>query len=255
MDFKNKVVLVTGASSGIGKYLSLLLAKEDCKLILLSRRIKELEKLSASIIVSKNLTLYKCDVSDLEQVEFIYNQIKNDFGKIDIAILNAGVGHQVKIQNFDINQAKETFDTNVFGVLNFFKVLLPDFIAGRDGYIIGVSSMADVRGFVNSGIYCASKSALSNILESFRIELKSFNVKVITVRPGFVKTPMTDKNEFQMPFLLQPEKAAQIILNGIKKEKAIIQFPLPMYFASELIRFLPNSLFEFLSSKFPRKQE
>lgn len=255
MDFKNKVVLVTGASSGIGKYLSLLLAKEDCKLILLSRRIKELEKLSASIIVSKSLTLYKCDVSDLEQVEFIYNQIKNDFGKIDIAILNAGVGHQVKIQNFDINQAKETFDTNVFGVLNFFKVLLPDFIAGRDGYIIGVSSMADVRGFVNSGIYCASKSALSNILESFRIELKSFNVKVITVRPGFVKTPMTDKNEFQMPFLLQPEKAAQIILNGIKKEKAIIQFPLPMYFASELIRFLPNSLFEFLSSKFPRKQE
>lgn len=255
MHLKNKVVLVTGASSGIGKYLSLLLAKEDCKLILLSRRINELETLSDSIKLNKTLTIYKCDVSDLEQVELIYHQIKNKFGKIDIAVLNAGVGHQVKIQDFDINQAKETFDTNVFGVLNFFKVLLPDFIARRGGYIIGVSSMADVRGFVNSGIYCASKSALSKILESFRIELKSFNVKVITVRPGFVQTPMTAKNRFHMPFLLKPEEAAEIILNGIKNEKSIIQFPLPMYFASELIGYLPNSLFEFLSSKFPRKRQ
>ncbi len=254
MHLKNKVVLVTGASSGIGKYLSLLLAKEDCKLILLSRRINELEKLSDSIKLNKTLTIYKCDVSDLEQVELIYHQIKNKFGKIDIAVLNAGVGHQVKIQDFDINQAKETFDTNVFGVLNFFKVLLPDFIARRGGYIIGVSSMADVRGFVNSGIYCASKSALSKILESFRIELKSFNVKVVTVRPGFVQTPMTDKNKFHMPFLLQPEKAAKIILNGIKKEKSIIQFPLSIYLASELITHMPNSLFEFLSSKFPAKR-
>lgn len=253
MHLKNKVVLVTGASSGIGKHLSLLLAKEDCKLILLSRRIKELEKLSGSIKANKNLKIYKCDVSDLEQVEIIYNQIINEFGKVDIAVLNAGVGHQVKIQDFDINQAKESFDTNVFGVLNFFKVLLPDFISRRSGYIIGVSSMADVRGFVNSGIYCASKSALTKILESFRIELKSFNVKVITIRPGFVQTPMTDKNKFHMPFLLQPERAAEIILNGIKKEKSIIQFPLPIYLASELIRNLPNSLFEFLSLKFPRK--
>lgn len=255
MDLKNKVILVTGASSGIGKYLSLLLAKEDCKLILISRRIEELEKLKSSTNKIKNLKCYKCDVSDLEQVELIYHQIKNEFGKVDIAVLNAGVGHQVKIQDFDINRAKETFDTNVFGVLNFFKVLLPDFIAGKEGYIIGVSSMADVRGFTNSGIYCASKSALSKILESFRIELKSFNVKVITVRPGFVQTPMTGKNKFHMPFLLQPEKAAEIILRGIKNEKQIIQFPLPMYFATEIIRYLPNSLFEFLSSKFPRKHQ
>lgn len=253
MHLNNKVVLVTGASSGIGKYLSLLLGKEDCKLILLSRRIEELEKLRDSINPNEKLKCYKCDVSDLEQVELIYHQIKNEFGKVDIAILNAGVGHQGKIQSFDINQAREIFDTNVFGVLNFFNVLLPDFVAARSGYIIGVSSMADVRGFANSGVYCASKSALSKILESFRIELKSFNVKLITVRPGFVRTPMTDKNKFHMPFLLQPEKAAEIILNGIKKEKSIIQFPLPMYFASELIRHLPNSLFEFLSSKFPRK--
>lgn len=256
MEFKNKVVLITGASSGIGKELSFLLARQGCKLALLSRRIEVLQKILDIIQLSKEtVRLYKCDVANEAETEKVYQQIKNDFGKVDIAILNAGASHRSDMNKFNINHAKEIFDVNVFGVLNFVKLITPDFISSRSGCIVGVSSMADVRGFARSGFYCGSKAAVTTILESLRIELKPYNIKVITVRPGFVKTPMTDKNEFQMPFLIKPEKAAQIILDGIKKEKAIIQFPLPMYFASELIRFLPNSLFEFLSSKFPRKQQ
>lgn len=252
MELNNRVVLISGASSGIGKQLSIFLAREGCKLALLSRRFDELQKLSNLIQMSQeNLKMYKCDVSDLEETRKIYRQIKNDFGKVDIAILNAGVSYRTDMYDLNIDQAKEIFDVNVFGILNFVKVLLPDFISCKSGCIVGVSSMADVRGFARSGFYSGSKAAASAILESLRIELKPHNIKVITVRPGFVKTPMTDKNEFRMPFLIRPEKAARIILEGIKKEKRIIQFPLPMLLITTLIKYLPNSLFEYLSSKKP----
>src|SRR5690606_12156182 len=104
---------------------------------------------------------------------------------------------------------------------------IPDFIHKRDGIIVGISSLAEVRGFPLSAAYCSSKSAVSIFLESIRIELKKYNIKVITVKPGFVKTHMTDKNEFHMPFLMEPERASEIIIKGIRKEKKIIQFPLP----------------------------
>jgi short-subunit dehydrogenase len=115
--------------------------------------------------------------------------------------------------------------------------------------IVGVSSMADSRGFPKSGFYNASKAAATLLLESLRIELKPFNIKVLTVKPGFVRTPMTDKNEFHMPFLMDVDKAAKIIIDGIKKEKRIIQFPVPTMIGSKIIKFMPDQLFDFLMSK------
>ena len=115
--------------------------------------------------------------------------------------------------------------------------------------IVGVSSLADARGYAQSGFYCSSKSAATKLLESVRVELKPHNIKVLTVKPGFVKTPMTDKNEFHMPFLMDVDKAAKIILKGIKKEKRIIQFPFPIVISSRLIRILPNFLFDWLSTR------
>ena len=106
-----------------------------------------------------------------------------------------------------------------------------------------------LKGFPKSGLYNASKAAVSIFLESLRIELKPKNIKVITVRPRFIRTPMTDKNEFYMPLLMDTNKAAGIILKGIKKEKRIIQFPLLMTIFAELVRLLPTSLFEYLAGK------
>src|SRR3990172_7051766 len=118
----------------------------------------------------------------------------------------------------------------------------------KDGCIVGISSLSDSRGFPRSAAYCSSKAAASIFLESIRIELKKYNVKVITVKPGFVKTPMTDKNKFHMPFLMNVEKASKIILNGIKKEKNIIQFPLPTVWGAKLLKILPDSLFNYFSN-------
>jgi len=247
MDLNNKVVLLTGASSGIGYSLAKSLPKENCSLALISRRKNILDEL---VVELKNREVkvlsYKCDVGNNDEVRDTFEQVKNDFGKIDIAILNAGASHRADVKEYSVEIAKEIFNANTFGIVNCVEQLIPDFIQRKEGMIVGVSSLADTRGFPKSGFYNASKSAASLLLESLRIELKPYNIKVITVKPGFVRTPMTDKNEFHMPFLMDVDKAAKIIIRGIKKEKPIIQFPLPTVIGSKIVKFMPDWLFDFL---------
>jgi len=171
--------------------------------------------------------------------------------------LNAGISSRTSIKDFSIDKAKEIFDVNTLGLIYCIEQVLPDFIGRKEGMIVGVSSLAESRGYPRSGFYNASKAAVTLLLESLRVELKKFNIKVLTVKPGFVRTPMTNKNEFQMPFLMDVEKAASIILKGIKKEKKIIQFPLPIVVGSKIIKLLPNWLFDYLMSKElpPRKDK
>lgn len=250
MELTNKVVLITGASSGIGFELARSLAAEKCKLVLLNRRINITERLAYEFTNSECeiISIY-CDVTKQEQVHAAINQVINKFGKIDIAILNSGISGRTSLDKFSNETAKEIFDVNVFGIFNCVKAVLPIYKKQRFGTIVGVSSLADARGFPNSGLYCASKAAVSIFLESIRIELKKYNIKVITVKPGFVKTPMTDKNNFKMPFLIDVHKAAEIIIKGIKKEKRIIQFPFPTVFFSRVLKILPDSIFEFIARR------
>ena len=250
MDFKSKTVLLTGASSGIGYSFAKLLPKENCSIALLSRREKILNDLVNEIKVSGvKVRGYKCDVGNIHEVRNIFGQIKNDFGEIDIAILNAGASSRTDVTNYSSSTAKEIFEANTFGIINCVEQLLPDFIKRKKGIIVGVSSLAESRGFPKSGFYNASKAAATLLLESLRIELKPFNIKVIIVKPGFIRTPMTDKNEFRMPFLMDVDKAAKIIINGIKKEKSIIQFPLATAIGSKIVKFMPDWLFDYLMSK------
>lgn len=251
MNLKNKVVLITGASSGIGEAMAKKFAQEGALLALTARRKEILDKFIKNLEVKTRAASYKCDVTNIDEIKSVYRQVKIDFGKIDIAVLNSGVSFRSGIKDFSSEKAKLIFDTNVMGIINFVEVLLPDFINERNGVIVGVSSLADSRGFPKSGFYCASKAAATIFLESLRVELKPFNVKVITVRPGFVKTPMTDKNEFFMPFLMEPDKAAEIIVNGIKKDKNRIQFPLAISLAVRFLRIIPDSVFEYLASREP----
>lgn len=250
MDFNNKTVLITGASSGIGYSLAKLLPKENCSIALLSRRENVLKDLVKEIkVYNTKIRAYKCDVGNLAEVKNIFQRVKEEFGRINVAILNAGTSQRMDVTNYSSEVAKEIFNANTLGIINCVEQLLPDFIQRREGMIVGVSSLAESRGFPRSGFYSASKAAASLLLESLRIELKTYNIKVITVKPGFVKTPMTDKNEFHMPFILDVDKAAQLILNGIKKEKKIIQFPFTIVIGSKLIKIMPNWLFDYLMSK------
>lgn len=249
-NFNKKVILITGASTGIGKELTKLFAKENCSIALIARRGDLLNELAVELRESnQNIITYPCDVSKIDNVSVAIKSIKERFGRIDIAILNAAVGCKTTIEEFETVNARKLFDINVFGILNFVEEIIPDFINRREGMIVGVSSLADSKGWKGSGFYCASKAAITILLENLRLELKPYNVKVLTVKPGFVKTPMTSKNNFKMPFLMSAEKAAKIVFKGISKEKKIIQFPWPTVWGSKLSRIVPETIIEYFSEK------
>lgn len=251
MNFKNSVILVTGASSGIGYQLAKDLANEGAQLALLSRRTDLLESLVSRIKDKTKVNYYKCDVTVKSEVQETISKIKKDFGKIDIAILNSGVGFRSSVLEYGSIAAEKTFNTNVLGAIYCIEQLLPEFISEKRGVIVGVSSLGDGKGFPKSGFYSASKAAFTIILESLRIELKKYNVKVITIKPGFVKTAMTDKNEFDMPFLMSVEKGSKIILEGLRKDKRMIEFPWQTTIGAKILRMMPAKWFEYLASKEP----
>ena len=250
MILTGKTILITGASSGIGYCLTKALAAEKCNLAILSRKKNVLDNIAAELKdYGSNIIPLQCDVRNKEEIKSAIQIVRRKFGEIDIAILNSGVSGRSKVENFNSTEAENTFGVNVLGLIYCVEELLPNFIIEKKGMIVGVSSLADGRGFPKSGFYCASKAAVTKFLESLRVELKKYNVKVITVKPGFVKTPMTDKNDFNMPFLMPPERAAQIILNGVKKEKRLIQFPFPTVLGAKLLRIIPDFLFDKIAAR------
>ncbi|MFC2134592.1 SDR family NAD(P)-dependent oxidoreductase [Bacteroidota bacterium] len=249
--FAGKTILITGASSGIGKALAFELAKENCNLILIARRKKLLNDLKRELRDFRiKVTPVKCDVGKKADVAAAYKEIKKEHDKIDIAILNAGVSRRITLRKYDSKIAEETFGANVMGIIYWIEQLLPDFLKRKAGWIVGISSIADGRGYSGSGYYCASKAAVTNYLEGLSIEAKAHGIKVTTVRPGFVITPMTNNNKYPMPFILSPEKAAKIILNGLQKKKRLIQFPLRLVLMSKLIELMPDRIYEYLAAKF-----
>jgi short-subunit dehydrogenase len=251
MNLKNSVILITGASSGIGYQLVKDLVREGAKLALVSRRIELLNSLANDLKDQPIIHSYRCDVTDKVEVAATISKVKEVFGRIDIAILNSGVAFRSSVLDYKSEEAEKTFNTNVLGAVYCIEQLLPDFISEKRGVIVGISSLGDGKGFPKSGFYSASKAAFTILLESLRIELKKYNVKVVTVKPGFVKTAMTDKNEFKMPFLMNVEEGSKIILDGLRKDKRIIEFPWQTTLGAKILRMLPTRWFEAIASKEP----
>ena len=248
MTFNNKTVLITGASSGIGKAVGEKLLQINCNLILTARRndiienwVNKLENKKANILILKN------DVINKSNVAQTFAKITEEFGNIDVAILNSGIGKNVTTQNFSSQIAEDIINTNFLGVVYWIEQLLPNMMKNKSGIIAPVSSLADNRGYSGSGFYCASKAALSIFAEGLSIDLAKFGIKVITIKPGFVKTPMTDQNKFKMPFMISAKKAAEKIISGIEKEKTIIQFPFPTVLGAKIIGMLPNWVYRLIA--------
>lgn len=241
--FKN--VVIFGVSQGIGKALAIEYSSLSCCILMLSKNEAQLNALCKELNTSnKNVWAQKCDITDYDEVLAGIKFAEEKLGKIDLVIINSGVGGPNWMNKFNSKQFKETFEVNTFGIARVLEAVLPVLRNQGYGTIAGVTSLADVRGYGGSSSYSASKAAASILLESARVELKKENIKVITIRPGFVKTAMTDKNEFKMPLLMQPDKAAKIIRKGIDAGRSIVQFPLPIVMSTRLIKILPNWLFD-----------
>ena len=246
MELKNKNIIITGASSGIGRQLAMDLSKTS-NIAILARNKNKLDDFAEQLKNNGNKIIpIKCDVTNKKEVSEAVALCENQLGGIDVAILNSGVSHRNPVRNFNSDFAVETINVNFLGIVYMVEALLPRMLKKEKSVLVGISSLAESRGFPQSGFYCASKAAASILLESLRVELKKTNIKVITVKPGFIKTPMTDKNEFKMPFLMEVEKASEIIINGILREKRIIQFPLPTVFFSKLLKIIPDAAYEYL---------
>ncbi len=168
----------------------------------------------------------------------------NKLGTIDIAIINSGIGIKQWMSNFKSEEFKTVIETNTFGIAHALECLIPVMIKQGYGKIAGVSSLADVRGYPGSSGYNASKAAATRLLESARVELKKYGIRVITVKPGFVRTAMTAKNEFYMPFMIETDKAARIIRKGIAKGKSVVRFTPGIILLTKAAEYAPNWLFD-----------
>jgi short-subunit dehydrogenase len=193
-----------------------------------------------------------CDVVDSEAVEAIVARISEQFGPIDIAIANAGVGSAMGVPDLSFETMRHVMDVNYLGTATLLAAVVPRMVARGSGQIAAVSSIASYRGLLRSGPYCASKAAVSTLLESLRLELAPLGIGVTAIHPGFIKTPMTDKNKFPMPFMVPVERAAKIIARGLLKGRREINFPWQMVLAVKLLRLLPGWLFDAAMSRKPR---
>lgn len=252
-----KVVFITGASQGLGKYCALEFANRGYDLFLTARNLDALNDLRNQIQL-QNATrceIQKLDVTNLEDWYATRNIFFEKYSNIDILLLNAGISEPFWFEEFNLNNIRKIYETNLFGVMNGLDTFLPHFLDKQQGTIAVVSSIADSRGFVGSSSYCSSKIALSYFAEAASIELAKKNIKVINIRPGFVRTNMTAKNQFSMPFLMEPEKAAKIMVNGIEKGKKVISFPLITNLLTKIIKITPRFLYERMINQWKTKQK
>jgi NADP-dependent 3-hydroxy acid dehydrogenase YdfG len=231
------VAWVTGASAGIGEALVHELCRRGATVAATARRADALEAIAAA--APGTVLPVPADVTDLAATRAAAERVQHELGPIDLAVLNAGLWEQVDVRAFDSAVVRRHLDTNVMGMVHGVEAVLPDMRRRRAGTIAGMASVAGYRGLPQSEAYGASKAAQINLLESLRIDLRSSGVGVVTICPGFVRTGLTGRNSFPMPFMLEPDDAARQICDGLERGKAEIVFPLPMMLAMKAVRLVP----------------
>ncbi len=240
-----KTVLITGASSGIGRALALEYAKSGAKVAMVARRRELLDALAEEVRAAGGEPLVL--VADVTQSENVHNAVTDAiaaFGGLDMVIANAGVGGTKHAKDLSWGFSEKMIDANVNGAIATLTAAIPHMVKRGSGHLVGVSSLAGIRALPNSAVYSASKAALSTFLEAIRIDLRKSGVNVTDVQPGFVTTPMTDKNKFKMPFKWPVEKAAKVITERLQKVPSVIAFPWPLVTALRIARLLPDALYE-----------
>ena len=248
-----KVVWITGASSGIGKSLALKFAKEGWNVAISARRENLLNEISES---NENIKSFPLDVTDKIKCKDVFDKVKNQFGNVDICFFLTGTWSPKKEKDIDVEQIENVFKVNFFGTLNCIKAVEEYFKNKKDGTITIVSSIAGYRGLPNTTGYGPSKSALISLAESLYFDFEKHNVRVCLVSPGFIKTPMTDKNDFKMPFLKTPEFSADKIYDGlINKKNFEIHFPKELTLTLKLLKLLPSKVYFNLVKKLTKYQK
>ena len=240
-----RTALVTGASSGIGRALAAWLARKGVHVFAAARRLEALKALEAELQSAPGkLEAVALDVADARGTLQQIQELDSASGGLDLIVANAGVGFNTPAKRFQWEHVERIIQVNVLGASATLCAVLPRMVERNSGHLVGISSLAGLRGFPRVAAYSASKAYLATFLEGLRVDLKSTQVKVTSVYPGFVKSEMTAKNKFKMPFLMETEDAVARIGEAIFRGDAVFAFPWPMALAARALRVLPNGLFD-----------
>jgi short-subunit dehydrogenase len=241
-----KLVFITGASSGIGQALALAYYQAGYNLALVARRTEEIESwCSQHNISSSSYKIYSANVNVIDSIVAAGQACIAAQGLPDVVIANAGisVGVDSAIRE-DLDQLAQTFATNNIGLAATFHPFIEGMLKRKSGKLVGIGSVAGIRGMPGHGAYCGSKAAVINYCESLRGELRGSGVQVVTICPGYIKTPMTANNSYPMPFLMEAADFAQKSLQKIEAGSSYSVIPWQMGVVAKLLRLMPNALFD-----------
>jgi short-subunit dehydrogenase len=239
------LVIITGASSGIGEALSLNYAKAGHTLCLLSRTRSELERVASLCREAGSIAdVYCVDVSDAPGMERVGLDILSKHGTPDLVIANAGIRIEDPVSYVASSAAQDVMQVNYFGVINTFAPFIASMIERRCGHLVAISSIGAIRATPNSGIYSASKAAVNLWTEALRLKLAPHNIVVTTAASGFVRTAMTNDLTFFMPGILEPSQAATIISDAVAHRRGRITFPWQSSFIWGVFGLLPGGLYD-----------
>jgi len=245
-------IFITGASSGIGEALARRYASRGDTLGLLARREDQLRTLQASLGVP--CEIYPADVRDLKAVKAAAEAFMAKHGVPDVVIGNAGVSHGTLTEHEDdVDVFRRILDINVNGLVNTFHPFIAPMRARGSGTLVGIASVAGIRGLPGATAYSASKAAAVSYLEGLRLEMRRSGVKVAAILPGFIATPMTAANPYPMPFIISAEDAARRIARAIDAGRSYAIIPWQMAIVGRVLRVLPNALYDRAMRKMGRK--
>lgn len=239
-DPRGKVAWVTGASSGIGSALAVLLAKAGAKVAITARRANLLDDLAAPLSAAgQQVLVVPGDTTDRAAMHQVVARIKDTWGPVDIAVLNAGINLPHSGKNFRAEVLESIIRANLFGPANCIEALLPDMVARRSGFLVAVASLVAYRPLPVAPAYGTSKVALQYLMDSLRFSLEPLGITVSVANPGFVRTPMVDGLKQPMPGIVSAEVAASRILAGIVRRQREIAFPRRLSWPLRLLRIVP----------------
>ncbi len=248
-----KVIWITGASSGIGKALAIKFAKENWNVAISARRENILKEISES---HENINFYTLDVTDGAKCIEVFNKIKKDYSNVDLCVFSSGIYEPKNEKEINLDHMNEVMKVNYFGTVNCIKSVENYFKEKRSGHISIISSVAGYRGLPNSSGYGPSKAALIHLAESLYFDFSRSNVRVSLISPGFIKTRLTDKNTFKMPFLRSAEFAADKIYKGLVENNSFeITFPKQLTVIMKIFKVMPNSWYLYLIKKLTKLQK
>jgi NAD(P)-dependent dehydrogenase (short-subunit alcohol dehydrogenase family) len=251
MDWKDKVVFLTGASSGIGEALAIALASEGATLGLSARREGDLKSLAERCEslggVARALPL---DVSDPLALGVAAETLREEFGKIDILIANAGIGgNNPETRDLRPDAVKKVIEINLLGAANAVHAVLPDMVRRRSGHLVAISSLAGFRGIPGSAAYSASKAGMTAFFESVRLDTADKGVTVTIIQPGFIKTPLTSGRARKMPFLMELDDAIPYFIDAIEKKKKFAAFPWPLATLVRAGKLMPAWMYDRIAGR------